>query len=133
MKPSLSIIFISCTLVISACAHQETPVPTATETNDSSQTYQIGVMVEAISIALTKSHEPQSLETISLYGTDSRYYVMIRGWLVQELAGVQSQLDASQQSQSRSISISESDLETKQKFIEQVVFLQQAIRRIDLE
>ncbi|MBE7214193.1 hypothetical protein MK852_24245 [Shewanella benthica] len=93
--------------------------------DESSQTYQIGVMVEAISAALTKPTAPESLVTISQYGTDSRYYVMIRGWLVQELAGVQSQLDASYATESNS--------ENKQKFIDKVAFLQQAIRRIDLE
>lgn len=93
--------------------------------DESSQTYQIGVMVEAISDALTRPNDSESLVTISQYGTDSRYYVMIRGWLVQELAGVKSQLDASQ--------VSESNSENKQKFIDKVTFLQQAIGRIDLE
>lgn len=129
MKPLLSIIFITCTLVISACSHQETPIPTASETNDSSQTYQIGIMIEAISAALVNPTEASSLDTISLYGTDSRYYVMIRGWLVQELAGVQSQLDAIRSS---GATTAKQD-QTKQKFIEKVAFLQQAIRRIDLE
>ncbi|QDO82273.1 hypothetical protein FM037_02235 [Shewanella psychropiezotolerans] len=90
-----------------------------------SQTYRVGVMVEEISDALTKPNDTESLATISQYGTDSRYYVMIRGWLVQELAGVQSQLDASQTNESNS--------ENKQKFIDKVTFLQRAIRRIDLE
>ncbi|AQS40344.1 hypothetical protein Sps_05275 [Shewanella psychrophila] len=93
--------------------------------DESSQTYQIGVMVEAISTALTKPEDPESLTTISQYGTDSRYYVMIRGWLIQELAGVQSQLDATKAHDSNS--------ENKQKFIDKVTFLQLAIRRIDLE
>ena len=93
--------------------------------DESSQTYQIGVMGEAISDALTRPNDSESLVTISQYGTDSRYYVMIRGWLVQELAGVKSQLDASQ--------VNESNSENKQKFIDKVAFLQQAIGRIDLE
>ncbi|CAM3567068.1 hypothetical protein [Shewanella violacea] len=91
----------------------------------SSQTYQIGIMIQAISAALAKPKDPDSLDTISRYGTDSRYYVMIRGWLVQELLGVQSQLDASH--------ANEAESETKLKFIDKVTFLHEAIGRIDLE
>lgn len=112
---------------LAASLLSSTPV-TAKDSNfydESSQTYRVGIMVEEISDALTRPNDTESLVTISQYGTDSRYYVMIRGWLVQELAGVQSQLDASQTNESNS--------ENKQKFIDKVTFLQQAIRRIDLE
>ncbi len=85
------------------------------------QEHQIGVMVNAIDKAISDA-QPDSLELIYQYGTDSRYYVMIRGWLVQELAGVQSQLDAYKQQDER-----------RQKLEHQVNFLKQAIRRIDLE
>ncbi len=60
----------------------------------SSETYQIGVMVQAVQSAL-KIRDDKSLQTIRLYGGDSRYYSMIRGWLFQELVGVESQLHAS--------------------------------------
>ena len=83
--------------------------------------YQIGVMVNAIDKAITDA-QPDSLELIYQYGTDSRYYVMIRGWLVQELTGVQSQLDAHRQQDER-----------RQQLAHKVSFLKQAIRRIDLE
>ena len=83
--------------------------------------YQIGVMVNAIDKAITDA-QPDSLELIYQYGTDSRYYVMIRGWLVQELTGVQSQLDAHRQQDER-----------RQQLAHKVNFLKQAIRRIDLE
>ncbi|GIU08393.1 hypothetical protein TUM4261_15040 [Shewanella sp. c952] len=83
--------------------------------------YQIGFMVNAIDKAITDA-QPDSLELIYQYGTDSRYYVMIRGWLVQELTGVQSQLDAHRQQDER-----------RQQLAHKVNFLKQAIRRIDLE
>ena len=83
--------------------------------------YQIGLMVNAIDKAITDA-QPDSLELIYQYGTDSRYYVMIRGWLVQELTGVQSQLDAHRQQDER-----------RQQLEHKVNFLKQAIRRIDLE
>ncbi|MEZ9819789.1 hypothetical protein AB4238_04050 [Shewanella sp. 10N.286.45.A1] len=85
------------------------------------QEYQIGVMVNAIDKAITDAR-PDSLELIYQYGTDSRYYVMIRGWLIQELTGVQSQLDAHRQQDER-----------RQQLEHKVNFLKQAIRRIDLE
>ncbi|NRD75829.1 hypothetical protein HQQ94_21940 [Shewanella sp. VB17] len=88
-------------------------------------TYLTGIMIEEISIALDNPDLSSSLITIMKYGTDSRYYVMIRGWLTQELNGVQSQLDA--------IGEKQQDSEHKQKFTEKVYFLKQAIRRIDLE
>ena len=81
----------------------------------------IGTMVQAIDKAITDA-QPDSLELIYQYGTDSRYYVMIRGWLVQELTGVQSQLDAYKQQDKR-----------RQQLAHKVSFLKQAIRRIDLE
>lgn len=128
MKLRINIILFSA-LLLTGCAQQNSVTPTNTEPNLASQTYQVGVMVEAISFALSKPNEASSLETISLYGTDSRYYVMIRGWLVQEQAGVQSQLDAIRSSGATTAE----QAQTKQKFIDKLAFLTLAIRRIDLE
>ena len=86
-----------------------------------SEEYQIGVMVKAISAALKAPEHPESLQTIVKYGQDSRYYVMIRGWLMQELRGVESQHQATR---------NEVD---KAKFKPKLSLLQKAIRRIDLE
>ena len=86
-----------------------------------SEEYAIGVMVKAVDAAIN-SATPQSLTVIANYGTDSRYYVMIRGWLVQELTGAQSQLEVYRQQDER-----------RQQLEHKVHFLKQAIRRIDLE
>ncbi len=86
-----------------------------------SEEYKIGVMIKALSLAIASPDEPDSLKIITQYGTDSRYYVMIRGWLVQVLSGVQSQLNANRNDKA------------KEKLIERAAFLTQAIRRIDLE
>ena len=86
-----------------------------------SEEYQIGVMVKAISAAIKSPEHPKSLKTITQYGQDSRYYVMIRGWLVQELQGVESQYQATR------------NPEDKAKFKPKLTLLQKAIRRIDLE
>ncbi|MCL1057193.1 hypothetical protein L2729_04195 [Shewanella gelidimarina] len=86
-----------------------------------SEEHSIGVMVKAINTAL-ENPSNDSLEIITHYGTDSRYYVMIRGWLVQVLSGVQSQYYASQDRHTH-----------KAALAEKIEFLQQALRRIDLE
>lgn len=83
--------------------------------------YQIGLMVKRIDAAIQRPEKPESFETIVMYGTDSRYYVMIRGWLTQELAGVQSQNQASHNDDQNS------------KLMQKEIFLTKAIRRIDLE
>ena len=82
-----------------------------------SEEYQIGVMVQHITAAIHDPENPESLEIIVRYGMDSRYYVMIRGWLVQELAGVKSQNRAKHNLQ----------------HMQQEILLTKAIRRIDLE
>ncbi|WP_157600956.1 hypothetical protein [Psychromonas ossibalaenae] len=89
--------------------------------SDIDEVYNIGIMVQEIQAALTAPEHAQSLQTIISYGTDSRYYMMIRGWLFQELVGVESQLYASRSEKSSAEFQLRSD------------FLKQAIRSIDLE
>lgn len=103
------------------CVSMASPL-SAAETIDplkASEEYQLGVMVKAITISIATPQDPVSFEKITRYGMDSRYYVMIRGWLVQELRGVESQIG--------SIGIASPEL------IEKGTFLRKTIRRIDLE
>jgi hypothetical protein len=93
----------------------------AAEPEDRSEEHQVGTMVLAIQAALKAPEDPNSLETIAKYGTDSRYYVMIRGWLVQVKSGVESQLAAAK------------DPALKAKHQQRATFLKKALRRIDLE
>jgi hypothetical protein len=86
-----------------------------------SEEYQIGIMVKSIAAAIKAPDKADSMATIAKYGTDTRYYVMIRGWLAQELTGVQSQYDATR------------DNARKARFKVKLDFLKKAIRRIDLE
>lgn len=86
-----------------------------------SELERIGLMIESIDYALTHPELEDSLETITLAGTDSRHYTMIRGWLVQVLSGVESQASATQD-------------EDRAKALQlKIDFLRKAIRRIDLE
>lgn len=81
----------------------------------------IGKMVQELQLAIDSPNDPNSLKTISFYGTDSRYYSMVRGWLFQELVGVESQLHASKTPSSIA------------KFQAHSDFLKKAIRMVDLE
>lgn len=83
--------------------------------------YQIGVMVKDIQAALMVPYDKQSLQTIAHYGTDSRYYMMIRGWLFQELISAESQLYATKKASE------------KVRFQKRSNFLKKAIRSVDLE
>lgn len=87
----------------------------------SKEASEIGVMVQKLQVAIQSPNDKNALNVIYLYGTDSRYYSMIRGWLFQELVGVESQLHASK---------SAANIE---KFTLRSDFLKQAIRSIDLE
>lgn len=94
---------------------------TACQSQPTGEAERIGHMVQAVDAALDAPQDPASMETLVRYGTDSRYYIMIRGWLVQERQGVESQLAATR------------DPELKARLQTRADFLRQAIRRIDLE
>lgn len=89
--------------------------------NAAAEKQRIGAMVLEIQAALETPGDPKSLETIVNYGHDTRYYVMIRGWMVELRSGVHSQLDATQ------------DPELKKKHRKAHSFLEQVIRGLDLE
>ncbi len=88
---------------------------------EASEEYQIGVMVKGIQHALKNPKEKGSLETIIKYGLDSRYYMMIRGWVMLELSGIKSQYEATEGESGQ------------QKHKIRINFLEKAIRAIDLE
>jgi len=60
------------------------------------QTYEIGQMVQALQIAIKSPEQQESLLIIINYGSDKRYYSMIRGWLFETLVTVESRLYESQ-------------------------------------
>lgn len=80
----------------------------------------VGRGVAAIQEALRNPEAPGSLDAVRTLGLDSRYYTMVRGWLAQELRGLES---------IRSARGAEADarLEARIRFVEQ------AVRAIDLE
>lgn len=89
--------------------------------NLKSEEYAIGVMVKSIQAALFEPEKSKSFTVIVAYGHDSRYYVMIRGWVTQELQSTESQLSCI------------TNEETKRKLMIRDEFLKRVIRNIDLE
>lgn len=81
---------------------------------------ELGRKVLAIQRALQNPKAPGAIKAVTELGHDSRYYVMVRGWLTQELAGAQSIRDANRGQVPRELT-------------ERIAFLHQAIRAIDLE
>ncbi|WP_428637336.1 hypothetical protein [Shewanella sp.] len=89
------------------------------QTQAQTEQQELGVMVQALQQAIA-TPSAEHLEVIARYGTDSRYYVMIRGWLVQQLSGLESQLAAHGD-------------QAPEALRAQAEHLKAAIRRIDLE
>lgn len=88
--------------------------------NDDSKALLVGKQILAISAILEDPNTPNALNTVVELGTDSRYYVLCRGWLNEMLRLDQSILDARREDPSPKIS-------------NRVDFLKEAIRAIDLE
>jgi hypothetical protein len=80
----------------------------------------LGEQVIAVKAAIRDPNTADAMTTITELGTDSRYYTMVRGWLMLVIQGDQSIVDASKPG-------TRPDIEAR------ISFLQQAIRGIDLE
>lgn len=91
----------------------------AAEMTDSTA-MELGYSVAAISEALQDPGAPGAMQTITSLGHDQRYYVMVRGWLMYQLQGDMSIMQATQTQQRPALRA-------------RIDFIQQAIRAIDLE
>lgn len=80
----------------------------------------LGRKVLAVSAAIRNPRDPNAMAAIMDLGTDSRYYVMVRGWLTMQRQGDISIIDANRDA-------------VRPEIRERVEFLNQAIRAIDLE
>ena len=74
----------------------------------------------AIAEALQRPDMPGAMDSVIALGTDSRYYVLVRGWLTLQLAGDLNIMDAR-------------DGDVSPRLAARIAFLQKAIRAIDLE
>ena len=80
----------------------------------------LGERVLAVRAGLEDPGAPGAMRAIVELGTDSRYYVMVRGWLAMQLQADLGIVEASRGNAPASVA-------------GRVEFLQQAIRAIDLE
>jgi hypothetical protein len=94
-------------------------VTTAAELTEAAA-MELGYKIAAVNEALQNPGAPGALQAITNLGHDQRYYVMVRGWLMYQLQGDMSILQASQGQRQPDISA-------------RVDFIQRAIRAIDLE
>ncbi|MBT5927435.1 MAG: hypothetical protein HOH33_12520 [Verrucomicrobia bacterium] len=85
------------------------------------QALDLGTMVQELSAAFEPPFDTASLQTIISYGTITSHYVMIRGWLIQRMEGVESQYTAT------------TDPTQKIELETEIDFLRRALRGIDLE
>ncbi len=81
---------------------------------------ELGRKVLAVNEAIHNPIAPNAMQAITDLGLDSRYYVLVRGWLSQKLQGDMSLLEANKE-------------RTSSKVTQRITFLQNAIRAIDLE
>jgi len=94
-------------------------ISVASELTDT-EAMELGYRISAINAALQNPTAPGTMRAITDLGHDQRYYVMVRGWLMYQLQGDMSILQASQGPAQATVRA-------------RVDFIQQAIRAIDLE
>ena len=80
----------------------------------------LGRRVLAIASAIRNPHAPDAIEAVLELWLDSRYYVMVRGWLVMQLRGDMSIVRAR-------------NGEVSPQIAARIAFMEKAIRAIDLE
>ena len=87
---------------------------------DDEEARQLGRKVLAAAAAILDPNLPGAMRAITELGTDSRYYIMVRGWLDQQLKGDRSIVAAAGAGRNRFIEV-------------RISFLEEAIRAVDLE
>ena len=81
---------------------------------------ELGRKVLAVREAIQNPGMPNAMQAVTDLGHDQRYYVMVRGWLLYQLQGDMSILDANKG-------------QTRDEIKTRINFLEKAIRAIDLE
>lgn len=97
------------------CAEEASP-----QTHEDQTALDLGRKVIAVRKAIEQPQAPGSLQAVKDLGLNSRSYVMVRGWLSQQLQADASIRDASKGN-------------PPQKIKDRIAFLEKAIRAIDLE
>lgn len=114
------------TVTLSACStldDKKTPGVNGLSEQDQ-YALEVGRKVLDIQEALKKPEQPASIEAVRALGLDSRHYVMVRGWLVQELRSAESWQETSTYQTSPAY---------KNRIDKRISALRRMIRAIDLE
>ena len=119
--PSTALVAVLLGASVAGAAGQENPGAAAMPAGmPGPGTCALGERVLAIRAALEDPDSPGALRAVVELGSDSRYYVMVRGWLAMQLQADIGIVEASGANVPASVA-------------SRVEFLQQAIRAIDLE
>lgn len=113
----LAVCWVVLLLPASATAAGELP-PEQSQTD--AHVLWLGRNVLAVADAISNPESPGAMEAVLALGHDSRYYVMVRGWLTMQLDADMSILEAGQGDASHLVT-------------SRIAFLRKAIRAIDLE
>ena len=89
-KTWLALFFL--TMALSACSTLDKNKTSGVNEPSEQNQYalEVGHKVLAVQAALENPEQPASIEAVKALGLDSRHYVMVRGWLVQELRSAES-------------------------------------------
>ena len=122
LKPTIATILLAgislCTPAASAEDAEQTKVKRMSPDNHAAT--ELGRKVLDLQEAIRRPAAPSAMAAVTALGFDSRYYVMVRGWLSQQLEGDISILEANKERTPREVK-------------ERIEFLKKAIRTIDLE
>ena len=125
MRNAAATLAVACWVAIALIApamggEKADPAGAAKLSKEDREALELGRKVLAIKAAIERPDSPGALKAVRSLGLDTRYYVLVRGWLTQQLRGDQSILDASRD-------------KPRPKIEARGAFLKKAIRAIDLE
>ena len=115
-----TIVLQGCHEINKSAEKTQNTAPSQTLSQQDTEALELGRKVLAVKAAIQAPTDPGSLDAVRDLGLDSRYYVMVRGWLSMELSGGTSIIEASRENVNPQIR-------------QRVDFLKKAIRAIDLE
>lgn len=116
----VALIFVVAILLPASGMAGDCPLEPVDQAQPDEHALWLGKRILAIAEAIDSPETPGAMEVVLALGSDSRYYVMVRGWLAMQLAG--------------DLSIMESHHgDVSPQITARIAFLRKAIRTMDLE
>jgi hypothetical protein len=116
----LSLVLVGGLLLTRSGVSAERPLERVDQSSADEHALWLGQSILAIAAAIRSPESPDAMDAVLALGLDSRYYVLVRGWLSMQLAG--------------DIDIMEArNGDVSPQLAARVAFLRKAIRAIDLE